>query len=454
MRRIRTPAVGNSAARFERGERSFIARVPSFPVHLLLAAMAYQEPFQERRVATLPEGAWVESLQSDPEGRVVVCSVWHEGRAFVFRNGAALGPYDEVGEPVLSPDGSAVLFRARRGNRWRVVCGEEGPEFREISQPRFLPDGKTPVYKARRDRQEQIVCGGTLFPPAEAVSDPLILPDGTIAYAAKSREGWRVFVGESAGEAFEQIRDLTSSGDGRILAYAARRRGRWFAVIGGKPGAEFDEVDSLTLSGDGRVVCYRVRTGSRRRIVAGDSPGEPFDRVSPPVLLPDGSAAAYIASDGAGEFVIAGGRRTRAHGSIGSFQVGRDGVVAYSAKDGEAWRVFRGPWQSEAFDEIPGPILLSPAEDRIAFRARRGQRWFLQVGEECFGPYQGCSLPWWGNGSFFFRARRNGRYFVAWPGGRSRRFDRIGALTVDPDGSRVAFAALDGRDVLWKVVKK
>lgn len=91
---------------------------------------------------------------------------------FVVTSGAAtpnraLGPYDDVGpEQIIagtpqhnyttSPDGTRLVFRARRGPQWRaVIDGVEGPLYDEIwgAPFAFEPDGARVGYLARTGRE-------------------------------------------------------------------------------------------------------------------------------------------------------------------------------------------------------------------------------------------------------------------------------------------------------------
>jgi hypothetical protein len=53
------------------------------------------------------------------------------------------GPYTALGNPIFSPDGARLAYRARQGERWSVAVDDRtGPLFDRASAPVFSPDGQ------------------------------------------------------------------------------------------------------------------------------------------------------------------------------------------------------------------------------------------------------------------------------------------------------------------------
>jgi dipeptidyl aminopeptidase/acylaminoacyl peptidase len=69
--------------------------------------------------------------------------------------GASEGPlYDFVSDPVFSPDGRQVAYRAWKYYKWFIVAGSrEGRRFDWVSDPAFSPDGTKIAFAAQDGRE-------------------------------------------------------------------------------------------------------------------------------------------------------------------------------------------------------------------------------------------------------------------------------------------------------------
>jgi len=103
------------------------------------------------------------------------------------------GPYDEAEGLVYSGDGRSHAYAALREGTWRlVVNGHEGPAFDRVVTPAFPPDGSRVVYRARKDGRRFVVVadleGRTIrqHPAYEQVFPVVVGADGkTVAYGVK-----------------------------------------------------------------------------------------------------------------------------------------------------------------------------------------------------------------------------------------------------------------------------
>ena len=75
-------------------------------------------------------------------------------RVRVVVDGTAGEPYDLVGLPVFSPDGTKVTYAADEGEKQYVVVGTARIEVRgRVGDPVFSPDGRQVGYGARLGRE-------------------------------------------------------------------------------------------------------------------------------------------------------------------------------------------------------------------------------------------------------------------------------------------------------------
>jgi hypothetical protein len=107
--------------------------------------------------------------------------------------------YREIYSPTFSAGGDHFAFAAGIDPvNFIVVDGAAGPEFDKVVNPHFSPDGSRIVYRARRKGERFVVVadlrGRTLreFPPYEAIWDANFYPDGkSVGYGVrKGPELW------------------------------------------------------------------------------------------------------------------------------------------------------------------------------------------------------------------------------------------------------------------------
>jgi Tol biopolymer transport system component len=160
-------------------------------------------------------GSWPACpLAFSPDGKHRAYGVAKGGKGWVVLDGQKGPTFLEVGEPMLSPDGGSVAYRAEvRKDEWTVALdGRPGPTFRDVwGKSLFSPDGKRLAYVARcLDRGVKLrlvaVVDGKPSPTHESVSD------------------------------------LSFSPDSRHTAYVARDADREWVVLDGQNGPQYDEV--------------------------------------------------------------------------------------------------------------------------------------------------------------------------------------------------------------------
>lgn len=120
----------------------------------------------DEKEAPLPPGeALVGPPVVRPDRRAVAALVASGGSVVLrhFFDGAqGEARYEEAEGLVYDDGGRSHAFAARRGSSWFVVVnGREGPPFDRVVTPVFSPDGKAVVYRARKDGMRFVVVADT-----------------------------------------------------------------------------------------------------------------------------------------------------------------------------------------------------------------------------------------------------------------------------------------------------
>ncbi|MBK7773198.1 MAG: hypothetical protein IPI43_03540 [Sandaracinaceae bacterium] len=177
---------------------------------------------RQRVVVDGVEGPWydavgVASLVFTADGHVAyparVGSHWH-----MVHDGRVGPAHDGVGEAVLSPDGTHLIYAAARGERWTVVVdGHEQGEWSALQSGslRLTPGPSAgPARRALRwsfigyrGEDAFVVVDGNVAGPFDAAS-PALLDPRRSAFATVRHERARVFIDGAAGVPFAQVRDL------------------------------------------------------------------------------------------------------------------------------------------------------------------------------------------------------------------------------------------------------
>ena len=213
------------------------------------------------------------------------------------------------------------------------------------------------------------------------------------------------------------------SPDGRRIAYIEKVDNKQAAVFDGQREQPFDEVAELTFSPDSRHRAYAARDGKQWLIVVNGRPQPPQLRVGPPNFSPHSKRLAYTALLPDGEHVcvmeLPGGPGKQYERIFeGRLVFSPDGNrLAYGARKGDKWLVVVDGRESELYDFLGSTtgIHFSPDGSRVAYAALVDKKWRLVLDGQMQQPH-----------------------------------DNVGELAFSPDGKRVAYAAQDGGK--WRVV--
>ena len=220
------------------------------------------------------------------------------------------GPaYDEVGEPIFSPDGQHLLYPAKREKKWVVVVDgeEQRPEMKEI----WLGDLRLDDW--------DLVSG---LPSAHFHHEV-----GPI-YVGRVNKGWSLIISGTAGPEFDAVSwPVFWGGDERHHAYAgALVKGTWQrgqlkgvgqVIVDSETGPLYEGETKVSPRATGALVWVAIRglhgdlsdpsgyqVGKGLAEGALRSFGARSFGVSSPRVSPDGERVAYAARREGDEYVV------------------------------------------------------------------------------------------------------------------------------------------------------
>jgi Tol biopolymer transport system component len=223
----------------------------------------------------------VRDLVFSPDGARLAYVAKEGPRSMVVVGTEKEPPFFAVGRPVFSPDGKTVVHvighttdgKNASGSDSITVNGVVDPRYGSGSSPGmsvsfgnpvFSPDGRRLAYKAISGSGQWMVIDGKMeMPGFDQVGNPFFSADGTkLAYVAMKGSKQLVVAGDHVGEKFSQVNHLAFSPDGTSIAYRAERFGKQVIVAGGATSDEFDEVcEGPFYSPDSKQVAFVIRQG-------------------------------------------------------------------------------------------------------------------------------------------------------------------------------------------------
>lgn len=249
-----------------------------------------------------------------------------------------------------------------------VVDGNEGKEYWAVSEPVFSPNGQRVAYRAclTKPKLTKITHGRW------AKANEVVVVDG---------EESQVHACDLSRNDFNSnwlVPSIVFSPDGKRVAYAASASetlstsyevGKKFIVIDGKAeDASFDGIAGLSFSPDGKRIAFAAKRGpdivavidgvEHRTNIQGRFPLNPVT-VGAPIFSPDSRQVAYV----------------RSRGTVGKkFWKGKSGGELQIVVNGVA---------SETFDRIADLVWESPTTLRtVACRGNRCFRIELEMSQE------------------------------------------------------------------------
>lgn len=169
---------------------------------------------------------------------------------------------------------------------------------------RFSPDGAKLAYAASDEDEWHVYVDGRGQTGDDGyeqiVPDSLAWRDNkSLAFAAKTPNGWTVIDGGKPGPLFEELAfPPVLSADRKHLAFVGVRGGQHIVVFDGREGPACDEVMEAPVFAPGGRLAYAARRGRQQFVVVDDKEGPVFDAVGRVTFSPDGTRVAYGAQRG------------------------------------------------------------------------------------------------------------------------------------------------------------
>jgi hypothetical protein len=433
-------------------------------IELLLVAVIWAAQdaslFEERRLATVPEGA--ETLQTDgcvlkssplgtegirfTQDRHTVGFTCRLGEKYFVMLGDKRGDsFDRIpsSPPTISRDGKNAAYPAMTGESWFVVVGNTryGP-YDQADYPVFSPDSKHVAFCAKKKNRWVVVRDGVESEPMDLAFGP-IFDESSMQLAYIAVEGaklvyrgvlggyeggkWQVFVDGKKGTAFDGIKYLGFSGASCI--FSGKHGAKWYVVLNGQESSPSDDIGQFLDGPKGQIAAYVANSGGKSGsneeleggqwyVVRGNQKSKPYEGVWSPILSEDGRILAFQARRGLKGLVVVNDRESQEFDRIGSApQFAPDGrTVLYTAQLKSECFVVSGESRSKTHDEVEAPTASLDGRT-IAYAARDGNRWFAITGSY-----------------------------------RSEPFDRVWNPVLSADGTKLGFGANRGGTITWKVV--
>lgn len=327
----------------------------------------------------------------------------------LVHDGIEEGPFDSIGPAVFSPDGRHIAFECKKGARWKMFVDNKalGDAFSYIDKPIFSSDSKLLLFgeTGETGRNPRIIVSDLEFKKQRVIDQS----GGPVAISTSLD---RVAVTKDSGNS-KQVIEFDFSLSGKL-----------------REGQPYDEVRSLVFSADGTVLAYLGKKGPATYLVLdGKEEWLPDGEYpSPPAVKPDNKGVGIPIVGKEGTYLYqafgSGGASPNRYKEIGDLVYSNDGLHhAYVAIKDEQFLIVVDGKEGPVYDRVISPQF-SPDSKFLVYRARKGDKRFVVVADTA------------------------GRVIK-----EHQRYERVFETTFTKDGTSVAYGAIDGKQIMWKVEK-
>jgi Tol biopolymer transport system component len=446
---------------------------------LLLAPQAEKVSFDQKILATLPEGIVAKDISFFKDGRQVAYRAMGAGKMYVCINNTKHPEYQVIGDGLRWSNSGKLAYRVINGaTAFAVIAGQPGQSFQSVGMPVFSPDGNKYAYECNRGNTgkndvtawamnvngqkgadwascgqafwsgdsatvghyvrigkpgtpqrpfhtvDAMVIGGKMLGEFEHVSNPFFAPKGARwAYRTNTPPNWTMVVDGKSQESASDVGDAIWSPDGQHYAYRVGSRDGYSMVIDGKKSASYPELNDPVWSPDGKTCAFIAKADKNagEYIVYGDRKTDVFTRCYPPVFSTDGQHMAYAARAENGKYmaVLDEKRFAAEFEAVGPIQISPDGQhITFAGQWNFRWTCVIDGGRSSMNDIIQTPVW-APDGKKVAYAGQQQSRWFVEVNYR-----------------------------------RGDDFDEILTPPVfSPDNKKCAYGARKGNELIWVVVQ-
>jgi Tol biopolymer transport system component len=445
---------------------------------LLLAQQGDKVSFDEKVLATIPEGVIAKDVAFFKDGRQAAYRAIAGGKMYVAVNNAKQAEYTSIAEGIKFSPAGKIAYRATNGSQWfAVVAGAPGPGLQSVGFPVFSRDGSKFAYEgsrgigARTDfTASSVFVNGQKDGEWAACGVPAISADnsvvahsvrigknGTATQAFRTADA--MVIGGKAGPEVDQVSNPYFAPTGNRMAYRSRAEYTWTMMVDGKAQESAADIGDAVWSSDGKNVAYRAGNRGKYSMVLNGKKGAEYPALSDPVWSPDNKTVAYVVTDATqgGEFIVYGDRKTEIYGRVYTPVFSSDGQhMAFGARasNGKYMVVFDDKLGPAEFESI-GNVVISPDGKRVAFAGQWNFRWTCVIDSGRASMNDIVQTPVWAPDSkkVAWAGQNQGKWFVEVNYRRGDDYDEV--LTppaFSADGKRCAYGVRRGPDLMWRVV--
>jgi len=400
--------------------------------------------FEEKCLTVLPQElrfkGEIPIVRFTPDGRSAACVGTAGTEEQLVVVGANRGDgYDKVWPLIYSPEVHEFAYAAEMADgACLVVGGKKSEKVDQISWVDRDPGGRSVVYSARKGQKWFVVSGNKRGEEFDEIGLDRARVGNHLVYTGKINGKWVVVVGDKKGEEFDSVECLTTDPEDTIVSYAASSEGRSFIVLDGKKIPQLERTRSIVLGPQGKSLAYTTQKDGKAFVVFQTAKGEDFDEVSQITLNAEGTAVAYAARKGSKWFAVVGDRRSEAFAIVIYPTFPPDGkTLSYIAAD-EVTRQFFIVLGDKRGEEVPF-IMLSTIQAEPSWSSMH-RRLRLTLSPD-------------GKAAAYVSVEPGGKWRLIAGTSKSEPFDLVSEAFFSPDGRKVAFGALKGRELWWKVIE-